>query len=215
MMLQTTGDAYALLSRECTEQQRKLLPLPSPAVMQQHIDQIGLAQWAQALGHPLPRADANDLLEPAPVRVGSAAPNLAAEFTTALTHQEILNRVYASQKATAALQVTELQRFAVDRLAAAQRLTAWIGSHEPAAKAVCTPIVMVTRALYTVSHEGATPGFRPIETRELLRETLSMPDAQDWLRTHHLAIPDWVRDGAPRRSLPTRIKEISLRLPRR
>jgi tetratricopeptide (TPR) repeat protein len=196
MLLQTTGDAYALLSREWTDKQREQLPLPSPAVTEQRISQIGLADWAQGLGHPLPRTHANDLLEPPPVRVGGSAPNLVAAFETAMTHQEILNRVYRSKSAAAALQITELQRFAVDQLDASQRLTAWVGSQDPSSAAVCTPIVLVARALYIVSHEGATPDFRPVETRSLVRETLSTPAAHDWLQKHSVAIPGWIGDAS-------------------
>ena len=163
---------------------------------EQRISQIGLADWAQGLGHPLPRTHANDLLEPPPVRVGGSAPNLVAAFETAMTHQEILNRVYRSKSAAAALQITELQCFAVDQLDASQRLTAWVGSQDPSSAAVCTPIVLVARALYIVSHEGATPDFRPVETRSLVRETLSTPAAHDWLQKHSVAIPGWIGDAS-------------------
>ena len=195
MTLQTIGDAFALLSREWTDEQRQLLPLPSPRVMEQGINQIGLPEWAEELGHPLSEIDTNDLLEPAPVKVGGPPPNLLAAFETAMTHYEILDRVYRSKAATAALQITELQRFAIDQLAAAIRLTATVSSQEPNAVAVCTPIVMIARALYIVSHEGATPDFRPIEAGTLLKETLSMPEAQEWLQEHDAAIPEWLQDN--------------------
>jgi tetratricopeptide (TPR) repeat protein len=194
MMLQTTGDAFALLSREWTDEQRALLPLPSPRVMEQHMTHTGLAEWAEDLGHPLPQTDTSDLLEPAPVRVGGPAPDLLAGFETALTHQQILDRVYTSRAAAAALQITELQRFAIEQLATAQRSTAWAGSQQPSAAAVCVPIVMIARALYTVSHEGATPEFRPIDTKHLLKQTLATPEAQEWLQEHGAAIPDWLVD---------------------
>jgi hypothetical protein len=215
MMLQTTADAFALLSREWTDEERKRLPLPSPRVTEQHMNEIGLPQWAQALGHPLPPTDTNELLEPAPVRVAGPDPNLVAALETALTHQEILNRVYRSRQATAALQITELRRFAVDQLAVAQRLTARIRTQEPSAVAVCVPIVTVARALYTVSHEGAAPGFRPIETQSLMREALAMPDAHGWLQTHRVTVPEWLRDPAEQRRPPTLRKPFSLRRPRR
>jgi tetratricopeptide (TPR) repeat protein len=198
ILLRNIGDSYALLSQPWSGSTREQLPLTSSLLMEFALRRSGIAEWAADLGYPLELSEPDDLaeslLESQEEESSSWNPDIGAGFVASMLHHQMLRRILRVPKGREAMHTAQLRQFAIDRIAAADRVALWTGMHEQDAIGVTISRMFVAQALFVAAHDAVDSSAAVFPSREILRATLVSTEAFDWLDQHDVQVPEWLAD---------------------
>jgi hypothetical protein len=196
------ADGYALLARRWDPPARNQLSLPSQLLMELAIGQGGVAEWAEAQGHPLELPDSPDLAEEfvednrRQIEDFDWEAQIAPSFLAYVHLYEMLLMLCDSASGRAALQDHSLKDWACRRLSDSRTTAGWVGQQLEDAAGVAATRILIAEAYFVATHGAAGSAHSLFPSREELRELLIETEAYEWLETQDIELPRWL-DAPP------------------